>query len=258
MSLTVDRISPLSPSVSQAAERSTTPEQALDAITSVERPIDEGLAQWSEMSSAEQLRVASGAPEPRIELARTEVRNGRVVILPERELRSDLPTVNIPNNVGARGFSPGLTSHDYLVPVLAPPTLSGPGGLAAIERALVANPTPGRDQPSTPTGARNDVGDLIPGDGDTNFVRSYVIPSSDPRRSDAVVNYTIHGEHAMHEGFVMRFAELRSDGRIELITYGEGDAFLQSDMFEKGWGGIVERVWTGNAVEIFRDALERR
>lgn len=82
--------------------QSTTPERALDAITSVERPIGEGLAQWSSLSSAEQLRAAGGGAEPRIELARAEVRDGRVVIIPERDLRSDLPTFTLPNNVGAR------------------------------------------------------------------------------------------------------------------------------------------------------------
>jgi hypothetical protein len=238
-------------SAATAPPRSSTPERALEAITSAERPIAEGLAQWSSLSSAERLRIASGAPEPRIELARAEVRNGRLFVIPERDLRSDLPTLNLPNNVGARGFSPGLTTHDYLVPVLAPPSLSGPGGLAAVERALAANPTPGRDRPSTPTGTRNDVGGLVPWDWGDNYVRSYVIPSSNPNRSDTVVNYTIKGEHAMDEGFVLRFAELRPDGRVELITYGEGNAFLQSDRFERGWKGIVERAWTGNAQEIF-------
>jgi hypothetical protein len=246
-----------SASLSGPPPQSISPSRALDAITGPERPIGEGLAQWSSLSSAEKLRNASGAETGRIELARAEVRDGRVFIRPEGALRPDLPNVDIPNTAGATGFSPGFTTHDYLVPVLAPPALKGPAGLAAIERALVANPTPGRDQRSSQNGTRNDVGDLIPFDGDTNFVRSYVIPSNDTRRSAAVVNYTIKGEHAMDEGFVLRFAELRQDGRIELVTYGEGNAFLQSDRFERGWGGIVDRTWTGNAQEVFRSAMER-
>ena len=236
---------------------STTPERALHAITSADRPIGDGLAEWSARSSAEQMRVASGAPEDRIELVRSEVRNGRVFITPERDIRSDLPSVNLPNNVGARGFSPGLTTHDYLVPILAPPSLSGTAGLAAVEQALLANPTPGNDLPSTGTGTRNDVGGVVPWDGGTNVVRSYVIQSSNPNRSDAVVNYTVGGEHAMEEGFVLRFAELRSDGRVELITYGEGNALLQSSMLESVWDGMVERAWSENAQEIFRTALGR-
>lgn len=159
--------------------------------------------------------------------------------------------------MSARGFSPGLTTHDYLVPVLAPRELSGPARLAAVGRALVANPTPGRNQPSSPTGARNDVGGLVWGDGGDNFVRSYVIPSSNPNRSDAVVNYTIKGEHTMDEGFVMRFAEMRSDGRVELVTYGEGDAIKQAEALSRIWEPIVNDVWTANAGEVFRAALGR-
>ena len=238
--------------------QSTTPERAIDAIISVERPMGEGLAQWSALSSSEQLRIASGAPEARIELARVEVRDGRVLIRPEDDLRSGLPNIDLPNNIGARGFSPSITMHDYLVPVLAPRSLTGPAGLAAIEQALIANPTPGRDQPSTPIGTRNDVGDLpFTFDGGDNIVRSYVIPSSNPNRSAAVVNYTEKGAHALNEGFVLRFAELQPNGRIELVTYGEGNALKQVEALENVWGPLVTSAWTDNANEVFRAALGR-
>lgn len=233
---------------------STTPERALEAITSATRPYDIGLAQWSGLSSVEQFRTARGIAEPSVQLARAEVVGDRVRIIPESAKRSDLPSFSIPNNVAAQGFSPGITTHDYLVTTNAPPTLNGPVGLAAIGRALVANPTPGVDQPSTPTGTRNDVGDIVPLDGDTNYVRSYVIPSSDPTRSDAVINYTIKGEHALDEGFVMRFAELRPNGSIELVTYGEGNAFAQSEAFGFMWKDAVQNVWKNNAQEIFSSA----
>lgn len=95
------------------------------------------------------------------------------------------------------------------------------------------------------------------GDGGDNFVRSYVIPSSDPNRSATVVNYTVSGEHTMHEGFVMRFAELRADGRVELVTYGEGNAFKQMEALSAIWEPIVARVWTENATEIFNTAQGR-
>lgn len=91
----------------------------------------------------------------------------------------------------------------------------------------------------------------MPFDGDDNFVRSYGIPTTDPRRSAAVVNYTMQGEHAMSEGFVIRFARLRPDGRIELVTYGEGNALTQSSYSRFYRGGVVARVWTENATEIF-------
>ena len=164
------------------APATTTPERALEAIVATARPFDVGLAQWTSLSSAEQLRSVRGIAEPAIQLARAEVVGNRVDIIPEADIRSDLPTFNIPNNVGASGFSPGFTTHDYIVTNNAPPTLTGPVGLAAIGRALVANPTPGVDQPASPLGTRNDVGGLVLGDGGDNFVRTYVIPSSDPRR----------------------------------------------------------------------------
>lgn len=260
MSFAIGSANSIAPATtSSAPPASITPERALDAITSVKRPVGEALAQWSGRSSAEKLRVASGVPDARTELVRVEVRNGRVLVRPEDRLRSDLPNIDLPNNVGARGFTPGLTTHDYLVPVLAPASLRGAAGLAAVERALVANPTPGRDRPSTPTGTRNDVGDLpyLP-DGGDNFVRSYVIPSNDPRRSATVVNYTIRGEHALDEGFVLRFAELRPNGRVELVTYGEGNALLQSQLLRGRWGPLAERAWTDNAHQVFAGASATR
>lgn len=229
----------------------TTPERVLDQLTAADRPVDVGVVQWSRMSSVEQYRQANGIEAPRIQLARAEVVGNTVQIRPEADIRSDFPTFTIPNNVRAEGFSPGFTTHDYLVTNVAPASLRGREGLAAIGAALTANPTPGVDNAATPRGARNDVGDLVWGDGDTNFVRSYVIPSTDPNRSAAVINYTIQGEHTMSEGFVMRFAELRTDGSIQLVTYGEGNALKQSEALSGIWEPIVNDVWTQNAQEIF-------
>jgi hypothetical protein len=233
---------------------STTPEQVLSSITSSERPRDISLVEWSKMSSVEQLRTVQGIAEPTLQLARAEVVRDRVNIIPETDIRSDLPTFNIPNNVFAEGFSPGLFSHDYIVTNIAPSTLTGAAGLSAVGAALVRNPTPGQDSAATGKGARNDVGNLVLGDGDDNFVRSYVIRSNDPLRSDAIVNYTIVGEHTMSEGFVMRFAELLPNGRIQLVTYGEGAALKQSEALSGIWEPIVNRVWTENAQEIFSSA----
>lgn len=241
----------------QSQSQPSNPETALDRLTEAPKPFDIGLAQWSGMTSTEQARATALADNP-IQLARVDVLpNGTVAIRPEDRLRSDAPDVTLPNNdVGAAGFSPGFWTHDYLVTNLAPPSLQGPAGLAAVERALVANPTPGQDNPSTAAGARNDVGRLTPFDGGDNFVRSYVIQSNDPRRSDAVVNYTQAGEHALAEGFVLRYAELRADGRVELVTYGEGNAGIQSNNTDFLWRGEVTRVWSGNAQEIFNQAQQ--
>jgi hypothetical protein len=233
----------------------TTPERALDQLTTVDRPLNVGVVQWSQMSTVDQYRNANGIDAPRVQLARAEIINGRIHVTPETDIRSDFPAVILPNNVGAKGFSPGITTHDYLVTNVAPANLSGQQGLAAVGAALIANPTPGVDSPASPRGARNNVGGLVPGDGGTNYVRTYVIPSSNPNRSATIVNYTVQGEHTMSEGFVMRFAELRPDGRVQLATYGEGNALKQVEALESiVWGPIVDRVWTQNAQEIFGSA----
>jgi hypothetical protein len=42
-----------------------------------------------------------------------------------------------------------------------------------------------------------------------------------------MVNYTIAGDHTLHEGYVMRYGERQADGSISIISYGEGNAFAQ-------------------------------
>jgi hypothetical protein len=243
-------------SLNRASNFLATPERALEIITSPERPLTISLVDWSRMSSVDKLRVAQGITEPPIQLARAEVVGDRVNIIPEKDRRSDLPSFNIPNNVGAQGFSPGIWTHDYLVRNFAPPTLVGKDALAAIGAALRGNPTPGNDTPASGKGTRNDVGNLMPFDGDDNYVRSYVIPSTDPSRSDAIVNYTITGEHALSEGFVMRYAEMLPTGEILLVTYGEGNAGVQSEATDFYWRGAATAAWTQNANEIFATAKE--
>lgn len=222
-------------------------------LTAARSEAPQGVSQTAQSAMRRLATMPADGRTPCIQLARAEIRGNQVLVRPER---SDIPHFNLPNNTAAQGFSPGWSTHDYLVINLAPASLRGAPGLRLIGDALVANPTPGVDQRSTPRGTRNDVGNLVLGDGDDNFVRSYSIPTTDPSRSTAVVNYTIQGQHAMSEGFVVRFARLRSDGRIELVTYGEGDAIKQSTALKFYWGGVVSRVWTENAVEIF-NAAER-
>jgi hypothetical protein len=233
-----------------------TPERALEIITSPERPATISLVDWSRMSSVDKLRAAQGVAEPLVQLARAEVVGGRVNIIPETDLRSDIPSFNIPNNVKADGFSPGIWSHDYLVETPAPPSFRGPEGLAAIGVALRDNPTPGQDSPAIGKGALNDVGALITGDGGDNYVRSYFIPSSDPSRSGAIINYTYGDAHTMGEGFVIRYAELLPNGLIQIVTYGEGDAAKIAEGLSGVWEPRVNEAWTQNAREIFSSARE--
>jgi hypothetical protein len=238
----------------------TTPEEVLAKLTAPSRPPEIGLVQWEKMSVVDKflavntsITVNNFQMEP-IQLARAEVSGNIVIIKPERNIRSDFQTFDIPNNVDAKGFSPGAASHDYIVVNPAPRQLKGAEGLAAIGRALTANPTPGNDALATPKGTINDVGDLVWLDGDTNLVRSYVIPSNDRYRSATVINYTITGQHTMAEGFVMRFAESLSDGSIQLVTYGEGNALKMSEALKGIWQPKVEEAWTGNSREIFATA----
>jgi hypothetical protein len=191
-----------------------------------------------------------------VQIARADIRDGKIAITPDKNLMQDLPTATLPNNVGAAGFSPGIFSHDYLVVNRAPSELRGREGLDAVGKALLENPTPGKDTAASGNGSRNDVGPLDPTgliDGGTNFVNSYSVKSTDPTsRSDMVVNYTIKGEHMLHEGFVMRYGRLNNDGSIDLITYGEGNALYQVEALEGAlWGDQVKQVWTDNANEIF-------
>ena len=197
--------------------------------------------------------------EHSIHLARAEIRKSpegvMIDIKPEQDLSTSLPNITIPNNVGAEGFGRSILQHDYIVINHAPRDLSGQKGLKAVEKALRDRPTPGASKTATPEGTRNDVGNLAPLDGDDNFVRSFVVDSKDPNRSDIVVNYTIDGEHILEEGFVMRYAELDKDGRVTLVTYGEGNALPQVEALESlVWGGAVEKIWGDNAKMIFDQA----
>lgn len=228
---------------------------SVSSLTTARMNTPQGIRQSSEMVLRRIVanpRVITG---PAIQLARTEVRNGRILVSPER---SDFPTFTLPNNAGAAGFSPGFFSHDYLVVNLAPVVLSSAAGLTLVGKALAADPTPGRDGAPSGIGTRNDVGPLVPWDGGDNLVNTYAIPSSDRRRSLTIINYTIKGQHSMNEGFVLRFGHLRADGRVELITYGEGNAALQSNSTGVLWRSRVTRVWTENASEIFAAALRGR
>lgn len=62
----------------------------------------------------------------------------------------------------------------------------------------------------------------------------------------------------MDEGFVLRFAEMKANKSIELVTYGEGNAILMMTALEVIWRPDVERVWLENAREIFAAAAGGR
>ena len=93
------------------------------------------------------------APDPRagrVQFARAEARGDRIFVRPEDGKGSDVPDIDLPRIPGTKGFSPShVNFHDYRVPVLAPPQLSGRKGLLAIQRELMRNPTPGQDREAT-------------------------------------------------------------------------------------------------------------
>ena len=153
----------------------------------------------------------------------------------------------------------GILTHSYLVVDLAPAEIRGQDGLLDIEQSLRNNPTPGVDMAASGDGQLNNVGTLRPVTGRVrNYVKSFFVDSSDKMRSGSIVNYTVKGRHEMDEGFVLRFAQVRSDGRVALVTYGEGNAFLQGNWNSSSWRGLVQRTWTNNAREIFTSSVHSR
>jgi YD repeat-containing protein len=59
-------------------------------------------------------------------------------------------------------------------------------------------------------------------------------------------------EHGAEEGFVLRFGEIGPDGNITIRSYGEGDAWRQTQALQGVWGAQVESVWQQNALEVIK------
>ncbi len=182
---------------------------------------------------------------------RSVVRNGQIHIQPEY---GRIPSATIRNNVGARGVAPGWpigrnsSFHNYQV--RTPTGLGGELNLRALGQGIRNNPTPGNDSPASSAGTRNNVG-ALPTAGENNFVRSFTVSSPDPSRfSDITINYTISGEHGLNEGFVMRFGEMGSNGSIDVVSYGEGNAWQQNPVLGLVWYPMVKEVWRQNQQEI--------
>ena len=186
------------------------------------------------------------------------VKGGRIYIIPEDK---GVPRIDIPNTVQATGVSHGIgfnvySTHSYKVET--PSDIRGAAGAQAVGEGLRTNPTPGVDQAATPEGARNNAG-RIPTGGDVNIVKSFSVPSPDPSKfTDVTVNYTVAGDHSLHEGFVMRYGEIGRDGKITLKSYSEGNAWRQNPMLRPVWGPEVEKVWQQNQREIINDIVQRK
>ena len=176
---------------------------------------------------------------------RTFVVGGVIQIRPED---STVPSVDIPNTVGADGFTPrNPFFHTY--DVSAATRLSA----CKVGQSLRDNPTPGIDTPASTNGTRNNAG-AIPFLGNQNFVRSFFIPSPNPALyTDITVNYTIAGQHNLHEGYVLRYGQINSNGSITMRSYGEGQAFAQNNALRSVWYPRVVNVWQENYREIERN-----
>lgn len=166
------------------------------------------------------------------------IANGNIYIRPENPA---MPRVSFRNNVGATGVSPDrMFFHDYII---STPSKSNDPGAVAVE--LARNPTPGIQDYSTPSGTLNNVGHLpFQLDFGVNMVRSFTVPSPDPLKyTDVIVNYTVAGAHTLEEGFVMQFGQILPSGQISLVTYGEGNAFVQGNWDKSLWGPPLRKTW---------------
>ena len=179
---------------------------------------------------------------------------GNIVLRPRN---ADAPTVTIPNNTAAQGFEvgPGYRlwewQHTYQV---GPYDLDIPfteRNAAVVGDAIARNPVPTfDDQPASATGSLNDA---LFGD----HVKTYRVPSPDPSCfTDVIVNYTVAGEHMLHEGYVLRYGERDPDGNIRLVTYGEGNSPLQHPVNAVNDVG-VQGAWTMNHIGISGDVHQR-
>tara|TARA_Y100001956_G_scaffold73651_1_gene80061 strand:+ start:255 stop:1499 length:1245 start_codon:yes stop_codon:yes gene_type:complete len=194
-----------------------------------------------------------------------DVTDGVMIIEPNTDR---LPSFAIPVQPGMEEYSTNSWFyHDYDSSVFVP--LNGydalrfsDDGLAALEAALIDNPTPGDDSAASINGTVNDVGNLTPLDGDDNFVFSFVVDNPDPNQSDIVVNYTIDDQHVLADGYVGRMIQrydLTPDDLTDenysysLVTFGEGDAFIQG-VVEGPAELVADYEWYQNSYEIFDTA----
>lgn len=196
-----------------------------------------------------------------------DLTDGIMLIKPNTE---KIPSFVIPARSGMEAYSSdSMFYHSY--EFSASVSLDGyealqnnKNGLEALERALISNPTPGNDGPTSINGTVNDAGNLVPFDGDDNLVYSFVVDNKNPDQSDIIVNYTIGGEHVLASGYVGRMVQ-SSDNTPDnltdavysysLITFGEGDAFLQR-AFERPAEYMAESAFYQNSLEIFGAANE--
>ncbi|WP_411833970.1 hypothetical protein [Pseudoxanthomonas mexicana] len=179
--------------------------------------------------------------------SRSVIKNGNIHIRPENR---NMPSVIIPNTVGARGIRPRWPYfHDYQIST--PARSRNP---ATVANAFAGNPTPGDDDRASPQGTLNNAGHVyMQPDFGVNLVRSFTVKSPDPARfTDITVNYTVDGHHMLNEGFLLHFGEILPSGQIVNVSYGEGNAFRQGNWTKPMWWPEVRLIWENHHREINR------
>jgi uncharacterized protein YukE len=171
------------------------------------------------------LPLAADRPTGRLDQGVVYLADGRIVLVPRD---GTVPSVSVPNNVGARGFVVGpywdVLHPEHTYRQDSPTNIPFDQSRDAVGKAIARDPVPipwGGSSVASPEGTRVDA-------GYGNYVRSYTIPSPDPGRfTDIMVNYTISGEHILHEGYAIRYGERQPDGTTLLVSYGEGNGMAQ-------------------------------
>lgn len=166
----------------------------------------------------------------------------------------NLPTVNFPR---PEGFPASISEKDSTFHHVYRFTDSAGSGDAAygqrVNNQLVNNPTPMQDKPATLQGNKIDVNanNAISRFTGQDNVMSYQVPLQSG--GSAVLNVTT-GDHAATWGIVLRTVEAGPGGTQSIITYGEGDSFLQRTFDPKN--NQSREVWSQSAAEITRRAQQ--
>ncbi|AMV07511.1 hypothetical protein [Xanthomonas citri] len=166
----------------------------------------------------------------------------------------NLPIVNFPR---PEGFPASISPQNSIFHHVYRFSDSAGGGDAAygqrVNNQLVNNPTPMENQPATLQGNKIDVNanNAISRFTGQDNVMSYQVPLQGG--GNAVLNVTT-GDHAATWGIVLRTTESGPGSIQNIITYGEGDSFLQRAFDPKN--NQSREVWSQSAEEITRRARQ--
>ncbi|MEE5090185.1 hypothetical protein V2H26_08970 [Xanthomonas euvesicatoria] len=166
----------------------------------------------------------------------------------------NLPIVNFPR---PEGFPASISPQNSTFHHVYRFSESAGGGDAAygqrVNNQLVNNPTPMENQPATLQGNKIDVNanNAISRFTGQDNVMSYQVPLQGG--GNAVLNVTT-GDHAATWGIVLRTTESGPGSIQNIITYGEGDSFLQRAFDPKN--NQSREVWSQSAEEITRRARQ--